>query len=317
MKKKNRFGRGLLVFAITLVLSVVATSWFLVDTALTPSGPMRNMLWTDSVMAHRYPTEHDWQKELYRQHKLQDTLITDEEGNRLHAFYISADSMTNKTAVVVHGYTANAMRMIHIAYLYSHKLGYNVLLPELEYHGASEGQSVQMGWDDRIDVLQWMEVANNMWGGNTNMVVHGISMGAATTMMVSGENAPDYVKCFVADCGYTSVWDEFATELKTKYYLPTFPVLDVASCIAKIRYGWSFKQASSLKQVAKCNKPMLFIHGDQDTYVPTWMVYKLHEAKQGVKDLWVVEGAKHAFAYKTAPEEYTKRIQNFVDTYNK
>lgn len=66
-----------------------------------------------------------------------------------------------------------------------------------------------MGWLDRKDVTQWMEVANRIYGDSTSMVVHGISMGAATTMMVSGEPQPDYVKCFVEDCGYTSVWDQF------------------------------------------------------------------------------------------------------------
>ena len=38
---------------------------------------------------------------------------------------------------------------------------------------------------DRLDVLRWMNIANDIYGGNTQMVVHGISMGAATTMMVS------------------------------------------------------------------------------------------------------------------------------------
>ena len=316
MRNKHLIIRALLVLVVIFVLSVLATSWYMVHTALTPNGPQRDMLWTDSMMAARYPTEHNWQRDLYKEHRLLDTLITDQEGNRLHAFYIPADSATNKTAIVVHGYTANAMRVMHIAYLYGHQLGYNVLLPELEYHGASEGDAIQMGWDDRIDILQWMEVANNLWGGHTDMVVHGISMGAATTMMVSGEKTPDYVKCFVEDCGYTSVWDEFAGELQTKYSLPTFPVLNIASLISQIRYGWSFQQASALKQVAKCNKPMLFIHGDKDTYVPTWMVHTLYTAKRGAKELWIVPGATHAFAYKTAPLKYTNKVKDFVDTYN-
>ena len=44
-----------------------------------------------------------------------------------------------------------------------------------------------MGWKDRWDVLQWMNIANEIFGDSTQMVVHGISMGGATTMMVSGE----------------------------------------------------------------------------------------------------------------------------------
>ena len=172
-----------------------------------------------------------------------------------------------------------------------------------------------MGWRDRLDVLQWMEVANAIFGGNTRMVVHGISMGAATTMMVSGEELPASVKCFVEDCGYTSVWDQFAKELRGQFSLPTFPLLHVASWLCELRYGWNFREASALEQVARCDRPMLFIHGGADDFVPTRMVYPLYEAKPGEKELWVVPGAAHARSYHDNPEEYTRRVGAFVEKY--
>ena len=53
------------------------------------------------------------------------------------------------------------------------------------------------------------------------MVVHGISMGGATTMMVSGEDLPEYVGAFVDDCGYTSAWDQFSHNMKQQFaWLP-------------------------------------------------------------------------------------------------
>ena len=48
---------------------------------------------------------------------------------------------------------------------------------------------------------------------------------------------------------------------------------------------------------------MLFIHGDADDYVPTWMVYPLYEAKPGEKELWLVPGAGHAYSYRDNREE--------------
>ena len=51
------------------------------------------------------------------------------------------------------------------------------------------------------------------------IVIHGISMGAATTMMTAGEETPDAVKVFVEDCGYTSVWDVFSSELSLRLSL--------------------------------------------------------------------------------------------------
>ena len=170
-----------------------------------------------------------------------ETFSYAEDGARLHAYYIYAPQPTRKTAVIVHGYTDNAIRMMMIGYLYSRDLAYNILLPDLRYSGESDGTYIQMGWKDRKDVIRWMDVAYNLYGDSTEMVVHGISMGAATTMMVSGEPQPKYVKCFIEDCGYTSVWDEFEHELKSQFDLPAFPLLYVADCLCEIKFGWSFK----------------------------------------------------------------------------
>lgn len=137
-------------------------------------------------------------------------------------------------------------------------------------------------------------------------------MGAATTMMVSGEEQKPYVRCFVEDCGYTSVWDQFSKELKEQFGLPAFPLLNVASVLCDWRYGWNFREASALDQVAGCRLPMMFIHGDRDGYVPTWMVYPLYEAKTGDKELWVVPGSEHAASYRDNPGEYTRRVGAFV-----
>ena len=221
----------------------------------------------------------------------------------MHAFYVRAPRPTAHTAVIVHGYTDNAIRMFHIGYLYNRSLGYNILLPDLRYTGLTEGDAIQMGWLDRKDVIQWINTAPHIFGDSIRAVVHGISMGAATTMMVSGEKLPDYIRCFVEDCGYTSVWDQFKKELKGVFHLPAFPLLYVTEWICQLQNG------------KKCRKPMLFIHGDKDDFVPTWMVYRLYEAKPQPKDLWVVPGVDHAHSYRDYPEEYTGKVREFVEGY--
>ena len=45
------------------------------------------------------------------------------------------------------------------------------------------------------------------------------------------------------------------------------------------------------------------------------MVYPLYEAKPGEKELWVVPGAAHAMSYRDNPEEYTRRVGEFVGRY--
>ena len=207
-------------------------------------------------------------------------------------------------------------------------MGYNVLLPDLYGHGESEGDHIQMGWKDRWDVIRWSEIANEIFRvkgeeqrvkgeerrvKNTRQVIHGISMGAATTMAVSGEKTPDYVKCFVEDCGYTSVWDEFAAQLKEQFGLPAFPLMNTTSALCQHRYGWSFAEAQQIEQVRKSTKPMLFIHGDKDAFVPYAMLHPLYEAKtKGRKAIFIAKGSVHAMAYRDHHEEYTRIVKDFV-----
>lgn len=320
MKKALRY-----TLAVLVVLAAVLTGagYYMVDYALKPEGLVtrsRDIPGSLEYMHQTYPEVGRWIDSLQHVQALRDLYIENEEGTKLHALYVPAADSTSRTAVIVHGYTDNAVRMLMIGYLYSRRLGYNILLPDLYGHGMSEGTEVQMGWKDRLDVLRWTEEANRLFGNHTQMVVHGISMGAATTMCVAGEvqhglHRQPFVKCFVEDCGYTSAWDEFKGELNNQFGLPAFPLLHVASALCDMKYGWSFQEASPLEQVRKCTLPMLFIHGDADTFVPTWMVYPLYEAKPAPKELWIVPDAEHAVAYKENAEAYTRKVGDFVSKY--
>lgn len=314
MRKKGVY--SVVIVILVLASCIIGGSFYMLNYSLCPNA---KILSEDAAsypfMYKDYPFLRPWVDSLRQADALKDTFITNPEGIQLHAYYIRAPHPTPKTAVIVHGYTDDAIRMFMIGYLYNRDLQFNVLLPDLQHHGESEGKAIQMGWKDRLDVMQWMKIANQIYGDSTQMVVHGISMGGATTMMLSGEEQPSFVKCFVEDCGYTSVWDEFSHELKSSFHLPAFPLMYTASWLCEKKYGWNFKEASSLNQVAKCKLPMLFIHGDKDTYVPTWMVYPLFEAKPEPKELWIVLGAAHAVSYKENKQEYTGKVRGFVGKY--
>ena len=320
MKKTIKYS---LVAVIALATVLICAGYYMLGYALKPEGLVtrsRNTQTSLEYMQETYPEVGRWIDSLQTVGALRDLYLENDEETRLHALYVPAADSTDRTAVIVHGYTDNSIRMLMIGYLYSRQLGYNILLPDLYGHGLSSGTEVQMGWKDRLDVLLWTDEANRLLGGNTQMVVHGISMGAATTMCVSGEvqhgmYQQPFIKCFVEDCGYTSAWDEFKGELKNQFGLPAFPLLNVTSALCDMEYGWSFQEASPLEQVKKCTLPMLFIHGDADTFVPTWMVYPLYEAKPEPKELWIVPGAEHAVAYKENPETYTRKVSNFVGKY--
>lgn len=316
MRKKCRVAASLLVVALLLAAGLWAASEYMLGYSLRPACDTYDVEAIVGKKAHDYPWQREWLDSLLHGAGLHDTCVRSQVSDSLlHAVYLPAVVPTERTALLVHGYGCCSLDMLHIAYIYHHLLGMNVLMPDLYGHGLSQGDHVNMGWLDRLDVLQWSALADSLFGGDTRQVLHGISMGGATVMMLSGEPTPPYVCAFVDDCGYTSVWEEFAGELKARFHLPAFPLMGITSRLCQRRYGWSFREASSLDQVRKCRLPMLFIHGDQDTFVPTAMVFRLFAAKPQPKRLWISEGSRHARSYADNPDEYTRKVASFVGEY--
>lgn len=241
--------------------------------------------------------------------------ILSHDNLKLNAYEIQNINQTNKWAIVVHGYMGQGKNMLGPAQHF-YELGYNVLAIDLRAHGLSEGDYIGMGWPDRLDLIKWIEYLINK-NANSEIVLYGVSMGAATVMMATGEELPSNVKCAIEDCGYSSVWDEFAVQLEDKFHLSTFPSLNAANIVAKIRAGYDFKQASCVEQVKKSITPTLFIHGDQDTFVPYSMLDQVYEAANCEKQKLVIKDAKHADSAAVNPELYWGTVDNFVAKYVK
>lgn len=307
----------LLAAGLAAALLLAASSYMLGYSLRPTPNRGRDYAREYARLQDHYPETRPWLDSLRACHALRDTVITLPDGRR-HALIIPAPRPTRRTALLVHGYTDCAVTMLHIGHLYHRQMGYNLLLPDLYGHGRSDGEAARMGWKDRTDLLRWAAIADSLYrpaGGHAAIVIHGVSMGAATTMAVSGEPTPDYVRAYVEDCGYTSVWDEFSHQLRQQFDLPDVPLMYTTSALCRLRYGWSFGEADMLSAVSRCRKPMLMIHGDRDTFVPTSMVYRLYRAKPAPRALYIAPGSAHARSYHDHKAEYARRVQAFLQPY--
>ena len=319
-RKKKILLRAIIAIFLAAVIALIAASFYFLNYAL---GPYKRS--HQEAMERFYKREpaslKTWVDSLELCHVMHDTTINIDSRGKMAALYLRAPQPTNRVAVLLHGYNDRAESMLHIAYIYYHDMGFNVLLPHFFAHGDSDGDHIDMGWPDRLDMIRWINVADSMFRGDstsTQVVVHGISMGGFTTMCISGEKCPPCVKCFVEDCGYTSVWDEFAGEMRNEFDLPPFPLMHTTSLLCKMRYGWTFSEASAINQLKKSTLPMLFIHGDADDFVPYAMLDHLYAAKQhGYKEKYVAHGTEHARSFTNHPEEYTSRVKSFVSRFIK
>ena len=309
-----------LVLVVLLVVGVFVGSNYMVKFSLSPRENRENVESVKSYFQEKNPDIVGWVEENTANGILTDTFVPMPSGEHHHGYFMKNEKAQGRTVIAVHGYKSCAYHMLNFAKMFYDNFHCNIVLPDLHAHFLSEGEMIQMGWKDADDVLHWAKVAEERFreeGFESKMVIMGISMGAATTMNISGkENLPPYIIGFVEDCGYTSVWDEFAHVGKMDYSLPAFPILHITSKMCENRYGWNFKEASPLESVKRCTLPMLFIHGDNDDFVPSWMVYQLYEAKQGEKYLWIAPGSAHAIAFTDHPEEYTRQIVTFAEKIN-
>ena len=112
--------------------------------------------------------------------------------------------------------------------------------------GESEGEYIGMGWLDKDDLKCWIDLIIKQ-NNNSNIILHGSSMGAATVLMASGDELSSNVKAIIEDSGYTSVWDIFASEAKARFNLPAFPVLNMFEIVANFRAKYDIKEASALE----------------------------------------------------------------------
>lgn len=234
------------------------------------------------------------------------------DGTTRSGSYFANDS--HLYAIVCHGYLGNSAQMAGYAKAF-YDMGMNVLAPDALAHGKSDGEYIGMGWLERADVLAWIDsVIEN--DPEAQIMLFGVSMGGATVMMASGEDLPDNVKCIVEDCGYSSVMDEFSVQIEQLFGLPKFPLLYSANLICRIRAGYGFNEASAVKQLQQAEVPMLFIHGEEDTFVPYEMLDVVYEAcSSPVKEKLSIPGAIHGVAAWADPVCYWNSIRDFVNRF--
>lgn len=239
----------------------------------------------------------------------EDVFIKSYDGLKLHASLI--ENQSDVYVIMVHGYRGDGSSIISPIKKMNTK-GYNLLVLDLRGHGESEGDYIGMGWDERLEVIDWIDYLLDK-NPHISIVLYGVSMGAATVMNVSGEHLPSQVKAIIEDCGYTNVVDLFKYHIETK--LDEDLVFCFASFITQMKAGYSLKDNQPVEQVKKSQTPILFIHGSEDDFVPFFMLDELYNAANCDKQKLVVDGANHARSCSMNKKLYFQTIFDFIEKY--
>lgn len=240
--------------------------------------------------------------------------ITSDRGEKLVGYLMKPEKPSDVYVFCAHGYRSDGKREYCGFAQYYLAKGFNVFFPDHTAAGESEGQYAGFGAFECADSLKWLGYLIDTFGKDIVITLHGVSMGAATVMMMSGsENLPENVKMIVSDCGYTSAWEEFDYKLEEmKIPARTF-ILNTVNRINKKKAGYDFKSIQPVESVKNAKVPMLFVHGSGDNFVPCFMAHLVYEAcKSEYKDLLIVEGAGHAQCSVDGWDEYKEKLDEFI-----
>ena len=230
----------------------------------------------------------------------------------LHAAFIPNKEQTHKYSICIHGINDNCEYMGAYAIHY-HEKGFNVLLPDLRGHGKSEGGYAGFGVQDRYDILQWI-----YWiikrDKEAKIILHGVSMGAATVLMTTGEHLPSNVVCAIEDSSYTTVKDEYRDvyHMMKGSFFPTAPLIELIRWEIKIRADYDINDGNCIEAVKLFKSPTMFIHGDSDKFIDPKMCRRLYEAAACPKEYCTIINADHIQGIYIDTDRYWSKIDKFI-----
>ncbi len=230
----------------------------------------------------------------------------------IHCIWIP-NKQSKKTVIISHGYTLNlngSIRYIEIFYI----KGYNVLIYDQRFHGLTGGKNCTFGFYEKYDLESLVSWVLEKTGRDSLVGVHGESMGAAIALLHGAID--DRISFIISDCAFESLKTQFSNKLKADYKLPSFPLLLFADIATKILSNTFYHNISPIKNIEKIKTPILFIHGDSDSFTTYTQTKNLYEKKTGIKKLYLAEGADHAQSILVNKEKYTKIIHKFLEEIN-
>jgi len=210
--------------------------------------------------------------------------------------------------------------------------GYDVFSFDFRGHGESSGEPGYQPrqWPSDREVSDMLGAIAHVedWLGSRGRPVgiglFGISRGAGAAILAAQNNPA--VRAIITDSAFSSDttlehlmkrWAYIFAKVRFVYenHPPQFwrflRWLLFRECRRKLNCTFPSVRKALMRMAAP--RPMLFIHGERDSYIPVRQSQLLYELAPGPKSLWVVPGAKHNQSVVVRPEYYASRTVAFLD----
>ena len=183
------------------------------------------------------------------------------DGVRLESWYVKSDSAKG-TILMFHGHGGSKSGIIAEA-RQLHEMGYHLLLTDFRAHGNSEGNTTSIGIYESRDVKAAYDYMVSR--GEKNIIIWGISLGAATALKAIDEFGlkPDKL---ILEMPFGSLHNAVQGRMKTMG-LPAEPLSTLLTFWGGIEIGsWAFNHRPVV-YAQKVNCPVLLQWGAKDKRV--------------------------------------------------
>lgn len=238
--------------------------------------------------------------------------ITSFDGTRLFGrYYHFKDGAP--LMLLMHGYRSHPYRDCAGGHALAQKMGFNALVVDQRAHGDSEGSTITFGIKERYDCRCWVDYSNKRFGSSGPIILSGLSMGAATVLMISELDLPENVACIMADCPYSSP----AAIIEKVCHDMHYPV---SLCRPFLRLGaeiygrFNLSECTANEAVRQAKVPILLLHGEADHYVPCDMSREIAANCASRVELHTFPDAGHGLCYMTDPKRYERVVYEFLNS---
>ncbi len=226
-----------------------------------------------------------------------------EDGIRLSAWYTPPeDERKGVVILLAHGYGDNRPEWV---YAMIAKHGYGVLAWDARAHGESEGVISTIGYREVLDVKAALDFALAQ-PGVEHVGAWGGSMGGAT--LIRATASLPQIEALVVDSSFSSLGEEVD-------YLAPYPFVNpLAKWMLTFVLDHDLYSASPLEKISEISpRPVYIIQGSADKVASPDSAFKLYNAAQDPRYLWVEEGARHLGTFQENPRRYERRVIRFFD----
>lgn len=245
----------------------------------------------------------------------EEMVIQATDGISLHG-YLFKSKESQKTMICFHGYRFNCFKEYASLAKAMLEHSYNVVLVDMRAHQQSGGRYITFGYWEQADVESWIQYIVNRFP-TQDIYLHGTSMGASSVLLCSSHKLPQQVKAAVADCGYSSAWKMIESFHYKIFHFRVPGLLYLSNNFFRIFAHTDLRNLEIPTYLERAKIPILFIHGDQDQFVPCHMSKLNYQACCSYKALLIVQGANHGRSFTMNSQLYLETMFTFFDQQKK